>query len=245
MAIFLLLGALFMGSCASVFAQGDGGSAASALESADNAFAAKQYTQAMPLYEEVYAQGKFSELMLYRMAFMHENLRQYPEAIFYLKKAAQEFGDKDTDAKIRQLMQRQGSTRFFTGDTWNVYLTFFRRWGWTVYAAFGIAIAGLAAHYLLRNPHKPIWRQLTMVGAWALLILSGLVLFHRSYLVPDRAVLMEPTAFYAEPGFSASHHFNAFSLGETLDIEDRSDIWIQVSAGGRQWWVPNWVVREL
>jgi hypothetical protein len=215
------------------------------LESGDKAFEAGQFTQALDVYEALYAKGKFSEQMLYRLAYMHENLRDYPQAIYYLKKAAQEFGEKETNIKIRQLMQRQGSTRFFSPDGWNGYLSFFRAWGWTVFVAFGLAIVGLGLHYWLPNRRMRAWRQLAVVAAWAVLFLAGGILFHRSFLVPNRAVLMEETAYYSEPGFSAQSRLNAFSLGETLNIDARHDVWVQVSAGGRQWWVPNWVVREL
>lgn len=242
---FVLAAALLVCASSPLLAQSAATDATTSFESGNKAFDDGQFTLALKIYENVYSQGKFSETMLYRLAFMYENLREYPAAIYYLKKAAQEYGEQNSDAKIRQLIQRQGSTRFFTGDPWNTYLTFFRSWGWLIYLAFGLAIAGLAGHYLLPNRKQPTWRQLAMVGAWALLLLSSLVLFHRSYLVPQRAVLMETTAFYAAPGFSAAHQLNTFSLGETVDIDAHNDIWIQVSAGGKQWWVPNWVVREL
>ncbi len=244
-AIFILMCIVTVLFSGQSLAQTSATDATSALESGNKAFEAGQFTLAIKNYQIVVEQGKFSEIMLYRLAFMHENLREYPEAIFFLKKAAQEFGEKDTPSKIRQLMQKQGSTKFFSNDPWNGYLTFFRSWGWIIYLVFALSIVALAAHLLTRNPNKPIWRQLAMVSAWTLLIASGMLLIHRSFLIPDRAVLMETTAFYSAPGFSANHHLNGFSLGETLDIDDHSDIWIQVSAGGKQWWVPNWVVREL
>jgi hypothetical protein len=58
-------------------------------------------------------------------------------------------------------------------------------------------------------------------------------------------VILQTTAFYEAPGFSADHRLNEFSLGETVDIDGQHDIWLQVSAGGKQYWVPNWVVRTL
>jgi hypothetical protein len=75
--------------------------------------------------------------------------------------------------------------------------------------------------------------------------MTGLVLFHRNYMVPSRAVLMERTAFYEEPAFGSRYRTQSFSLGETFDITDRQDIWIEVTAGGKACWVPNWVVRSL
>ncbi|MFM2374959.1 MAG: hypothetical protein RLZZ165_55 [Bacteroidota bacterium] len=243
--IFLVMMLAFAVRTSIAYAEAFVDSPSKGLLSGDKAFEEGKFTQAMKIYEELYVQGIFSEKMLYRLAYMHENLRAYPQAIYYLKKAAQEFGDRDTDPKIRQLMQRQGSTHFFTGDTWNGYLSFFRSWGWLFFTAFGISIAGLWAHYLLPTKGMQGWRQMVAVGAWAVFLSVGTVLFHRSFLVPRRGVLMENTAFYAEPGFSATYRLAAFSLGETLDIEDHHDIWLQVAAGGREWWVPNWVVREL
>ncbi len=243
--IFLLMLLISGGWSTKLNAQASSDGALNNLESGDKAFEAGQFTQALKLYEDVYSQGKFSEKMLYRLAYMHENLRAYPQAIYYLKKAAQEFGDKGTEGKIRQLMQRQGSNRFFTGDGWNDYLSFYRNWSWLFFGVFGACILGLGVHYWMPNNNMAAWRQLAVVGVWAILFLSGAVIFHRSFLMPQRAVLMENTAFYAEPGFSSNHRLNAFSLGETLDIDDRNDVWLQVSAAGRQWWVPKWVVREL
>ncbi|MBP6640165.1 MAG: hypothetical protein KA293_07705, partial [Bacteroidia bacterium] len=188
---------IFGGWSTKLNAQASSDGALNNLESGDKAFEAGQFTQALKLYEDVYSQGKFSEKMLYRLAYMHENLRAYPQAIYYLKKAAQEFGDKGTEGKIRQLMQRQGSNRFFTGDGWNDYLSFYRNWSWLFFGVFGACILGLGVHYWMPNNNMAAWRQLAVVGVWAILFLSGAVIFHRSFLMPQRAVLMENTAFYA------------------------------------------------
>ena len=218
---------------------------ASTFESGNKAFEEGKYTQAMSDYEKVYASGKFSENMLYRMAFMYENLRQYPEAIYYLKKAGQEFGDKNSEAKVRQLMQKQGSTRFFSGDGWNGYLSFFRTWKWLFYGLFLASILGIGAHYLLPRKKIPLWRSVGIGFVWTIFFSLILLFSHRSLLVPQRAVLMQETSFYQAPAFSSATRLNAFSLGETLEITDRNDIWTEVAAGGRVWWVPYWVIREL
>lgn len=243
--IFLLIAVLTVAFCAPSLAQSASSNATTDLESGNKAFDAGQFTQAMTLYENVYASGNFSESMLYRLAFMHENLRNYPQAIYYLKKAAQEYGERDSEPKIRQLMQRQGSTRFFSGDTWNGYLTLFRTWAWLIYSVFGVSILGIAAHHLLPNRKRTTSRTLVGVSAWSLMAITAFILFHRSFMVPERAVILETTAFYDAPGFSADHRLNEFSLGETVDIDGQRDIWLQVSAGGKQYWVPNWVVRTL
>jgi tetratricopeptide (TPR) repeat protein len=243
--IFLGLCCVFFTSGSRLMAEGGGASYETTLLSGDKAFESGQFTEAMRAYETLFSEGKFSEKMLYRMAFIHENLREYPEAIYYLKKAAQEFGEKNSDAKVRQLMQRQGSTHFFAGDSWNGYLSFFRKWGFVAYIVLGLSIAGLAAHYFLPRKKMPAWRQLGVVGCYALFVLMTLVLVHRNFFVPSRAVLMERTAFYEAPAFSSNYRTQAFSLGETFDITDRQDIWIEVSAGGRSCWVPNWVVKAL
>ena len=218
---------------------------AAELRAADVAFEAQSYTAALEGYEKIYAAGQYNEVMLYRLSFMHESLKDYPQAIYYLKKAAQSYGNPSIDAKVKQLMQLQGSDRFYPSSAWNVYLLFFKRWGWLVWGFFGLAIAAIVAHLLLPGARDAAWRKGAMAGAWGIALLLAVVLFHRSFLVPEIGVLTGKTAFYDFPSYAATAVPNALSIGETVTIQDREDIWIEVAAGDKVYWVPQRSVRAL
>jgi hypothetical protein len=193
----------------------------------------------------VYAIGKYSEAMLYRMAYMHEQLQHYPLAIYFLKKAAKEYGNAAIDAKVKQLMQLQGSERFFPSSSWNTYLHFFRQWGWLFWSLFGLSIAAIVAHMFVMPGKGLAWRKGAVSIAWTLAILLGVGLAHRSFFVPELAVVTQTTAFYDFPGYAGKPTLNAFSLGETVSVEDQEDIWLLVQAGDKAFWVPKTVLRPL
>lgn len=215
------------------------------LQQADQLFDSDKYTEAIDLYTDLFESGEYSERMLYRMAFMYEKWEEYPEAIFYLRKAAQEYGAKGTEEKVRQIMRSQGGLRVFSSDVWDSYFAFFRSYGFIFWTVLAISVALLSAHYLLPHLPQSKVRKGAVVFSWVLLFASGSFLVHRSIMPPARAVIIEQTSFYRSPSYAAEKTQAAFSQGEMVTIEDRDDIWVLVEAGGRQWWVPNMVVREL
>jgi hypothetical protein len=215
------------------------------LAGADQAFDKEEFTVAMQQYEELYAEGYFTEKMLYRMAFMHENLKNYPAAIYYLKKAAQEYGNEGSDAKIKQMMQMNGSSRIFTADGWDAYFLFFNQYGTWLWIGFAVLALGLSASIFLPRRKPNSIRSVGLVGGWTLFAILGIFFVHHLIFTPHRAVLIQETSFYTFPSYAARSMPNIFSLGETVAITDQEDIWSLVEAGGREFWVPNWVLRDL
>lgn len=215
------------------------------LSAADAAFEAQEYTTALEGYEKIYASGQYNERMLYRLSFMHESLKDYPQAIYYLKKAAQSYGNPSIDAKVKQLMQLQGSDRFYPSSAWNTYLLFFKHWGWLVWGLFAASILGIIAHLVLPGDKERVWRKGAMAAAWTVAVLFAGLLFHRSFMVPEIGVLTGKTAFYDFPSYAAKSQPQALSIGETVTIEDREDIWVEVAAGDKTYWVPRYAVRSL
>ncbi|MEM0999826.1 MAG: tetratricopeptide repeat protein [Bacteroidota bacterium] len=235
--IFLLL----MAHPATGFAEG----VDERLTRADQAFEQQQYTDALSGYEAIYGEGYFNEKMLYRLAFMHENLKNYPAAIYYLKKAAQEFGNESSEAKIKQMMQMNGGTRLFSADGWDAYLLFYNRYGTLLWIGFAIVGLGMAATLFVPKRSPNSLRSVGLISGWTLFAVVGIFLLHHLVRSPHRAVLVEKTSFYDFPSYAANSFSNVFSLGETVAVTDEEDIWSLVEAGGREFWVPRRVLRDL
>ncbi len=229
----------------------------SALQAADLLYEADKYTEAIDLYTELYQDGYYSQKMLYRLSFMHEKMDNYPEAIYFLRKTIQEYGDDEEhsiDQKIRSIIRTNGGKRLFTSNEWNFRL-FFRQQRLTIYIIFGIAISWICFYYLrkqngIKSPQDKNKQDISFqIGlttfAWVLFVLSGSLLFWRSFMVPTQAVLIGNTSFYADPSYAAERFEGVLSLGELVTVDDREDIWCEISAGGAAYWVPKMILREL
>lgn len=215
------------------------------LKKAEAAFQANKYQEALRMYEEVYATGAFTEAMLYRMASAHELRGEYGMAVYYLKKAEQEYGNELLDDKIRELMLNAGSSRTFSGSGYVTFYRFFKGWGGLFWILFGITGLLLAADLLLPRDNPPLWRQIGGGSLWFLFVALFVLHTYNVFFTPDRAVLVEPTSFYEDPGYGADSYGNVFGQGETLNILAEQDIWFQVEAGGEKWWVPKWTLKRL
>ena len=218
---------------------------AGTLKEADQRFDSDKYTEAIDQYTALFQEGHYSEKMLYRLAFMHEKLENFPEAIFFLRKAAQEYGDRGTEDKVRKIMRARGVLRIYTSDGWDAYYAFFRTWGALIWGLFVAATLVLLLHFFLPQSFNFKARKPAYHTSWVFFILMGAILFYHHVETPTRAVIVKDTSFYTSPSYAAEHNKEAFSLGELVTITSEEDIWVEVNAGGREWWVPKMVVREL
>ncbi len=218
-----------------------------ALAKADQLYESDKYTEAIDLYTDLYQDGYYSQKMLYRLSFMHEKLDNYPEAVYYLRKTIQEYGDDEEqsiDQKIRGIIRTNGGRRLFTSNEWNFRL-FFRNYQLIIYIIFGIAIAWLCFNYLSKRKRTGTPQFVATIFAWMFFVVTGSLLFWRSFMVPTQAVIIDATSFYAEPSYAAERFERMLSLGELVTIDDREDIWCEVSAGGNAYWIPRMALREL
>lgn len=217
------------------------------LKKADQLYEADKYTEAIDLYSDLYEEGYYTQKMLYRLSFMHEKLDNYPEAVYYLRKIIQEYGDDEEqsiDQKLRGIIRTNGGKRLFTSNEWNFRL-FFRQKSLIIYIIFGIAIAWLCFNYLYKGKRNGTPQLVTTVFAWMFFLITGSLLFYRSFMVPTQAVIIDATSFYAEPSYAAERFEQMLSLGELVTIDARDDIWCEVSAGGAAYWVPKMALKEL
>lgn len=215
------------------------------LTEANQLFEADDFTSAQDLYLELFEEGYYSEEMLYRMAFIYEKLDNYPEAIYFLRKAAKEFGPQETEEKVRALLRSRRVARIFSGGFWDKYFAFYRSWSWLIWMVFALGVIPVIGHWLL-GPHYPFkGRKLAFGLGLTFLLLAGSLLTHRIFMVPERAVIVDATSFYRYPSYGAERETDAFGLGETVFIESEEDIWYEISAGNRVFWVPYMAIRKL
>ena len=215
------------------------------LEQGNRSFADDEYGEALQAYESLYSTGHFTEEMLLRMSLIHEKKGDFSEAIFCLRKAGKEFGTPNIDERVRKIQRSHGGVRIFSSDGWDAYFAFFRSWNWVIWLCFMAGLSGVMASLFLPAQWFNQVRKAVVPASWVLLLIFGGILFHRSFMVPTRAVIVEATSFYNFPSYGAEHKSSAFAMGETVTVVGEEDIWVEVQAGGRRSWVPKRVLRQL
>ena len=234
---------VFAAFCGNLYGENEGSK--DWITTGNQHFKDEQFTDARDAYENVYAEGVYTETMLYRLAFIHENLGNFPKAIYYLKKIRQEFGGQNLDEKIVQLFRKNGTSRYMARDFWNSYLLFFNHWGWLVWGIMILSVGWLSYYYFSGKQILPSFHKHITLGTAVAFGFSFLLLLHYLFFVPERGVIIHPTSFYNFPSFGADSQLFALSPGETIEILGEEDIWIEVEAGKNKYWVPRNVILSL
>lgn len=213
------------------------------LELANQTFEAKNWVESRTQYEQLFDRGFFTERMLYRLAWIHEQEQNYPYAIFYLKKAEKEFGGPPLiEDKIKQLMLLQGTSRFYSKDP---IAALRKSVGWLFLGLFVLGIGWYLFHLLYKPREAPVWRKNLNWLVHLFFAPLCLIIIWQVFFPAKEAVIVEPTSYYAGPGYGAHPVPDAFSPGETVKILNSEDIWYEVAAGSARYWVPKFTVRVL
>ena len=214
----------------------------SLLNKADQLFQYEDFTPAIDIYEGLVEEGYFQEELLYRLAFMHEQQENYPEAIYYLRKIQWEIGGDNLNDKVNQLMDKGNRERLSAGDSWGTYRLFVNHWQWWLLGA--LVIFSILSGLLVFMKFGPIPSAIGLVSG-GLAVIIGIILIQHLWFNPPKAVIMKSTAFYELPAYSSPFSALPIGVGATVTIIKKEDIWVLVSMGKFEGWVPNFVIKEI
>ena len=214
----------------------------SLLQLAESQFEYEQYPSAIAIYESLYEKGYFQEQMLYRLAYMHEQLGQFPQSIFYLRKLQWEVGGDHINEKVIQLMDKVSRERLSTGEGWTGYRLFLKRNQRLLIFLTGICIL-LSTVFLFIK--KSSWSNSLATGLATLALLIAGLMIEQQIRIQPKAVVMQPTLFYELPAYAATPKSLPIGPGATVTIKAEQDIWCHISMGQFESWVPTSVIRKL
>lgn len=199
------------------------------------------YASAVQSYSQLIEKGNLDEVNFYRLAFLHEQLKEYPEGVFYLRKLYWQSGDPLVRDKIASLLEQE--TRSIPeGDPtsdWTTF-TFHHRW-WLIGGI--MTLLALAFGGLFINKWKS--RTIFSVVASGISVVLAFVLLLSWQLSEPRAVIVLPTYFYETPSYGATQLSLPLSAGSTVILRDTQDIWQEVEVNQVRAWVPAFSLAPL
>ena len=214
----------------------------SLLQLAESQFEYEQYPAAIAIYEALYEEGYFQEQILYRLAYMHEQLGQFPQSIFFLRKLQWEMGGDHINEKVNQLMDKVSRERLSTGESWTGYRLFLKRHQKLLMLLIGICIL-LATVFLTLKKYR--WTNSLATGFATFSLILTCLMIEQHFRTKPKAVVMRPTLFYELPAYAATPKSLPIGPGATVSIQAEQDIWCRISMGQFESWVPTSVIKKL
>lgn len=216
----------------------------SLLAQGDYYFDYERYPEAIQSYEKVVALGLKQERLWYRLAFLYEQTEQPAQAIYFLRKIQYTFGGERLDAKIEQLMGQANPSRFSSGERW----TDFQQWLYRHrggLSLMGLMVAVLALVLVYVNQRRKKNNYIGVVLA-ALALLTSVVQIRQMWISPQtHGVVVSPTSLYEAPSYAATGRQFPIGLGATVEILQRTDIWVEVRMEQFSAWIPAQTLREV
>lgn len=199
------------------------------------------YTNAVKSYAQLLEDGNLDEINFYRLAYLHEQLSEYPESIFYLRKLYWKSGDPLVRDKISSLLEQE-STSIEEGDPTSNWTTFVLHYRWSFVGGVFFLMALAATVLFLKK-----WQGRTIfsVISASLALLLATVMLLSWQLSEPRAVIVLPTYFYETPSYGATQLALPLQAGSTVILRDTQDIWQEIEVNHVRAWVPAFSVAAL
>lgn len=194
------------------------------LARADSLFAAKQYTQSLDAYENVYQRGWQSPAMLLRMAFINEGLGNISNALFYLQRYQQLTHDEQALQKIEELAARN-RLEGYTQNQRDVMLAWLHRYEAqvTMLLASLLLFTFALTVYQSRKQGKPVASFIGMA------VVAIVLLLQTNWLVPPQKGIIAQSATPLMSGpSSAADVVAVVGAGHQLTITGKQDVWLRV-----------------
>lgn len=199
------------------------------LQQADSLFNAKQFTQSLAHYQEIFKKNEFSPAMLLKMAYVEEGLGHIGEALYYLNLYFVNTNDETVLEKMTELSHKYKLDGYDVDEAEQA-LTFYRRF--TDYISFFLVALLIFLFslgvYIKRRQQSPVPVLITL---FVIAILFGV---HVNSSGPELKGIVtgEQTYVMAGPA-GAAPVVAVLKGGHRFTILGRNDVWVRIRWKGR------------
>jgi len=212
------------------------------LTTADSLYIKKQYTQALDLYKNLFAENKYSPAMLLKMAFIHEGLGHLGESLYYLNLYYISSDDEQALRKMEEVAEKNNLEGYKMDETTSTLA-----WLQKHYATISIGIASICIFLLALMYYQQSKMKIKPIVTGATLVLLLVLLFiHINFSLKDERGIVAVSPTYLMDGPSAGASVIAIiGEGHQLEITGKRDVWLRVQWKEREVYVKDFLVREI
>lgn len=204
------------------------------LNEADSLFISQQYTQALAIYEDLYAEGNASPAMLLKMAFIKDGSGDFSEALFFLDKYYRSSADRTAVGKIEELAKANDLNGYRYNDA-DYFYALIDKYKLLLMLAF-LSLLVLLTVYSYRVEQKgekafaPFFVQLFVT-----ILILGILNYRPS---PEAIIVSDQTLLRSGPSAGAEP-IEMITRGHKVKVMDQEDVWTKISWDGEEVYVRN------
>lgn len=212
------------------------------LKKAAQLYDNEEFAEAKNIYDSLYKTGEYDKKILEKLVDISEKNNQQAEAIYFLRKIAQEYGGVDTEKRINSLIETLDYRHGVTVVENNFFSFWLKR---NRIFFFGlIFLSFVAGVYCLRiTKRQELKRFAYLLFPFAGFLVLGMLYAH--FGIGKQAILIHSSGFYQQPAYAAAYQAEIFAPGSVLEIKEEADIWYKISVNGREFWIPRFNARIL
>ncbi len=198
---------------------------------ADSLFAQGNYTEALEIYEYFLEQRQqTSPQILLKMAFIHEGLAQYAEALYYLSMHYRQNPSFESLSHMEALARKE-SLKGYEYSEIDFFRAFYHRYFEEI--SIGLFIFGLLSFLLLSYAYGMAWKVPRYYAILLLLFLTMsfiLIVFTKQ---SPRAIVYKDQSYLLTAPSAAANLVKIIDKGHKIKILGKQDVWYKFNWGGQ------------
>ncbi len=212
------------------------------LEEADSLFEAKKYTQSLEHYHRLFAEeGVYTPQMLLKMAYIHEGLGDFSQALFYLNNYYVTTSDEVALRKMEALAEKHKLSGYQFTDT-DLFLSYYHKYVSEItFAALAFCLLLLAFIFYQKKKNKPVVFPAAGLGV-ALILLAFMI---NGTERVEKGIIANGTAYLMTAPSSGSGVVDVVSNGHRVSILGKEDVWYKINWDGGQAYIRENQLLEL
>lgn len=196
---------------------------------ADSLFQNQRYSEAYPLYQRIFDQGKSSPGMLLKMAFIQEGRGDFGSALYFLNLYYLQTSDKQVLAKMESTASQQelqgyrySDFEFFAAHYYK-YQTLL-----TLATASLVLLAFAFMLYQKRKRNKP-----PVVPGIFFMIVLGLLYVQVNYNdAYNKGIIINSHSYLMQSPSSGADLLEVVKQGHRVEILGKEDVWVKINWNG-------------
>lgn len=196
------------------------------LSKADELFEKKKYTDALGIYEKIFAEEKQASVaMLHKLAFIHEGLNNYTETLYYLS-FYNDYNPDNENLKHMEDIAHEHRLKGYTHSDFDFVLVFYRHYNLYIL----IFISCLSFYLIFRVIQQRNKRRKTPKFIFPIIIfLCAIIFFSFSFTQNRRkAIIFEDQVIIMDSPSAGGKVIDVINKGHRLEVKDKIDIWYEV-----------------